>query len=160
MMLTPKATKMFVERMFPSNHLIVDTIMEHDAKLRYADMTPMVLAYNALLERDLKEVIGEFYDEFVEDNSFIRMYGLHIPTVMDNMIEESIKIAVRIFTTLTTSLSKEEYTEVVFEQIATGIWSRRIAYKVIMFELVGLKALRKVLEQVQEDMGVSFGPLI
>jgi len=156
----PRCTKFLVKRMFPGNDLIVESIMEKDAKRRYTDVVPMVQASNYINEERLKKLIGEFYDEFAEDKSFIISYGLHIPTVFDDLVDESIRISADVFLSLSTSLTKKEYTELVLENIAPGHWSRGIVQKVMQFELTGLMIMRTHMKWIQDNMGVNHGPIV
>lgn len=155
----PRCTKFLVKQMFPGNDLVVETIMEQDAKRRYTDIMPMILASNHINEEKLKKLVGEFYDEFALDKTFIIQYGLHIPTVFDDLMDESIRIAVDVFMSLPTSLTKKEYTELVLEKIAPGYWSRGIVQRVMQFELTGLMVMRTHLKWIQENMGVNYGPI-
>lgn len=156
----PRCTKLFVKRIFPGNDLIVDTIMEQDAKRRYNDIVPLVYASNYINEERLKKLIGEFYDEFAANKSFIVNYGLYIPTVIDDLMDESIHISVDIFKTLSSSLTKKEYTELILEHIAPAYWSRGIAQRVMQFELTGLMIVRTHLKRIQEEVGVNYGPIL
>jgi hypothetical protein len=146
--------------MFPGNDLVVETIMEKDAKRRYNDIVPMIQALSNINENILQNIIGEFYDEFAEDRSFIQTYGLYIPTVRDDLMDQSIRISADVFISLSTSLTKKEYTELILEQIAPGHWSRGIVYKVMEFELKGLMIMRTHMEWMQKKLGVDYGPII
>lgn len=146
--------------MFPGNDLVVDNIMEQDAKRRYGDIVPMILVSNYINEEILKKLIGEFYDEFALDKSFITSYGLHIPTVFDDLMDESNHIAVDVFMSLPTSLTKKEYTELVLERIAPSHWSRGIVQRIMQFELTGLMIMRTHLKMIQDNLGINYGTLI
>ncbi len=156
----PRCVKFLTQKMFPGNHLIVETIMEHDARRRFKDMVPIVSAFNYVIDNELQKVLETFYDEFAKDKSFISSYGLHIPTVVDDLMDESISIAVDLYNSITTTLTKEEYIQYVFEYIASGIWSKKIAYRVVEFELTGLNLMRTHLSRIQEEMDVNYGPLL
>lgn len=155
----PRCTKFLVKQMFPGNDLIVEFIMEQDAKRRYNNIVSNILVSSCINEKNLNKLIGKFYDEFVEDKSFIMAYGLHIPTVIDDLMDESIRISADVFTSLTTSLTKKEYTQLILEDIAPGHWSRGIVQRVIEFELTGLMIFRTHLKWIQENMGVNYGPI-
>lgn len=156
----PRCVRFLTQQMFPGNHLIVDTIMEQDAKRRYSDIVPMVSAYNFVIDNDLQLLLEEFYDEFAKDKSFIMHYGLHIPTVMDDLMDQSISIAVELYNSITTTLTKDEYTKYVLEYIVSSIWSKKIIYKVVEFQLTALKVMRTHLTTLQEEIDVNYGPLL
>lgn len=156
----PRCTKFLVKQMFPGNDLVVDTIMEQDAKIRYGDIVPMILVSNYINEEILKKLIGEFYDEFAFDKSFITSYGLYIPTVIDDLIDESINISADIFVSLSPSLTKKEYTKLVLDNIAPSHWSRGIVQQVMQFELTGLIIMRTHLKMIQDNLGINYGTLI
>lgn len=155
----PRCTNLFLKRLVPV-YDIVEYMMEQDAKRRYTDIVPTISASNYINEEGLKKLIGQFYDEFAADNSFIIQYGLHIPTVIDDLMDESISVSVDVFKSLSSSLTKKEYTELVLEHIAPGHWSRGIVQKVMQFELTGLLIMRTHLNNVQETLGVSYGPIV
>ena len=156
----PRCVKFLAQQMFPGNSLIVDTITEQDSKRRFSEVIPMVSAFNYVVDNELQLMIENYYDEFANDKSFIHCYGLYIPTVIDDLTDESISIVVDLFKSITTTMTKEQYIEYVLENIASSFWSKRIACEFIRFELTGLKIMREHLTMVQEELGVSFGPLI
>lgn len=156
----PRCVRFLIQYMFSGNHLIVETIMEQDAKIRYSDVILMVTTYNYVTENELQIMLDRFYDEFAKDKSFITHYGLYIPTVIDDLMEQSTTIAVELYNSITTTLTKDRYTAFVLEYIGTSLWSKKIVYKVIEFELMGLKIMRTHFTRLQEEMGVNYGPLL
>lgn len=155
----PRCTKFLIKRIIPVND-IVEYMMEQDTKRRHTDVVSMVQAHKYIDEERLQKIIGEFYDEFAEDKSFIAIYGLHIPTVIDDLMDESIRISADVYNSLSTSLTKREYIDLILEYIAPGYWSREIVYKVMKFEIIGLKIMRTHLNMIQENLGVNYGPIV
>lgn len=156
----PVCTMFLVKQMFPEYALVVENIMEKDAKRRNVDMISTVQAMNCVFKQSLTKLIEQFYDEFAQDQSFISNYGLHIPTVIDDLMDESVRVAVEIVMSLSTSITKKEYIELVFEHISPSYWSQVIAYKVIQFELTGLLIMKTHLKKLQDDMGINYGPIV
>lgn len=156
----PRCVKFLVNQMFPEYPLIIDTVIEHDAKRRYNECQTMVIAFNHIQEERLQRVASEFYTEFVDDKSFIHLYGLHFPEVFEDMLEEMKDVACDILLSLTTSMTREEYIGYILSCIATGVWSREIAYKIMKSQLFGLRMMREQLTNIQDEVGLSYGPLI
>lgn len=156
----PRCTKFLVKQMFPGNELVVENIMEQDAKLRYIENVQMIMALSIINEDELKKLIEDFYDEFAEDKSFITSYGLYVSTVIDDLMDESINISADVFVSLSSSLTKKEYTQHVLENIAPSYWSRKIVQKLLQFELTGLMIMRTHFKWIQENMGINYGPLV
>lgn len=156
----PRCTKFLVKQMFPGNELVVENIMEQDAKLRYIENVQMIMALSIINEDELKKLIEDFYDEFAEDKSFITSYGLYIPAVIDDLMDESINISADVFVSLSPSLTKKEFTQHVLEYIAPSYWSRKIVQRIMQFELTGLMIMRTHLKLIQDNMGINYGPLV
>jgi hypothetical protein len=76
------------------------------------------------------------------------------------MLEEMKDVACDILLSLTTSMTREEYIGYILSCIATGVWSREIAYKIMKSQLFGLRMMREQLTNIQDEVGLSYGPLI
>lgn len=159
----PVCTMFLVRKMFPGYGPVVNNILEKDARRRYTDVVPMVLAFNNSFEEKVQDVIGQFYDEFVEDKWYLIKYGLEVPIVIDDnaFVEKSMSVVRSACCgMLSTSLTREEYIEYVMDKVAPSYLTRTILYKVMKSQLTRIQLLRTHVNWVQNDLGINFGPII
>jgi hypothetical protein len=138
--------------------LVVENIMEHDAKRRYDNVIDRVWSLDSIEWSRVRWSTSAFYEEFWNDRLFVFALLSRIPGNGD--LREEIAAIIQIVIDSAMGWGTLEAFEEDLCEKLQGVWSLRQAGVAMECVVRVMRDIRENMASIQEELGLSFGELV